>query len=155
MRRRVASRWADARLRREPPISELGGSVYITTVRNQIARTSSAWVSRAGSVSNSRRWPSSSERNPVDSIALWLSGERSNPGLRRRTARQQAPSVGRLDPLRAIAPVGAGQQRAAERQGHGHAGFGSGDIDARDVKAQEAAEGCAEYERPQEHRQYR
>jgi hypothetical protein len=35
------------------------------------------------------------------------------------------------------------------------AGFGSGDIDARDVKAQEAAEGCAEYERPQEHRQYR
>ena len=35
------------------------------------------------------------------------------------------------------------------------AGFGSGDIDARDVKAQEAAEGCAEYERPQEYRQYR
>ena len=34
-------------------------------------------------------------------------------------------------------------------------GVGSGDIDARDVKAQEAAEGCAEYERPQEHRQYR
>lgn len=32
---------------------------------------------------------------------------------------------------------------------------GSGDIDARDVKAQEAAEGCAEYERPQEYRQYR
>jgi hypothetical protein len=31
----------------------------------------------------------------------------------------------------------------------------SGDIDARDVKAQEAAEGCAEYERPQEYRQYR
>jgi pimeloyl-ACP methyl ester carboxylesterase len=34
-------------------------------------------------------------------------------------------------------------------------GGGSGDIDARDVKAQEAAEGCAEYERPQEYRQYR
>ena len=34
-------------------------------------------------------------------------------------------------------------------------GFGSGDLDARDVKAQEAAEGCAKYERPQEHRQYR
>jgi hypothetical protein len=34
-------------------------------------------------------------------------------------------------------------------------GVGSGDIDARDVKAQEAAEGCAEYERPQEYRQYR
>ena len=34
-------------------------------------------------------------------------------------------------------------------------GLGSGDIDARDVKAQEAAEGCAEYERPQEYRQYR
>jgi hypothetical protein len=34
------------------------------------------------------------------------------------------------------------------------AGFGSGDIDARDVKAQEAAESCAQYERPQEHRQY-
>ena len=33
--------------------------------------------------------------------------------------------------------------------------LGSGDIDARDVKAQEAAEGCAEYERPQEYRQYR
>ena len=32
---------------------------------------------------------------------------------------------------------------------------GSGDIDARDVKAQEAAEGCAEYERPQQYRQYR
>jgi hypothetical protein len=32
---------------------------------------------------------------------------------------------------------------------------GSGDSDARDVKAQEAAEGCAEYERPQEYRQYR
>lgn len=31
----------------------------------------------------------------------------------------------------------------------------SGDIDAWDVKAQEAAEGCAEYERPQEYRQYR
>ena len=31
----------------------------------------------------------------------------------------------------------------------------SSDIDARDVKAQEAAEGCAEYERPQEYRQYR
>jgi hypothetical protein len=29
------------------------------------------------------------------------------------------------------------------------------DIDARDVKAQEAAEGCADYERPQEYRQYR
>ena len=27
-------------------------------------------------------------------------------------------------------------------------GVGSGDIDAGDVKAQEAAEGCAEYERP-------
>jgi hypothetical protein len=34
-------------------------------------------------------------------------------------------------------------------------GVGSGDIDAWDVKAQEAAEGCAEYERPQEYRQYR
>jgi hypothetical protein len=34
-------------------------------------------------------------------------------------------------------------------------GVGSGDIDARDVKAQEAAEGCAEYERPQEYGQYR
>jgi hypothetical protein len=34
-------------------------------------------------------------------------------------------------------------------------GVGSGDIDARDVKAQEAAQGCAEYERPQEYRQYR
>ena len=34
-------------------------------------------------------------------------------------------------------------------------GVGSGDIDARDVKAQEAAEGCAEYERPQEYRQDR
>jgi hypothetical protein len=34
-------------------------------------------------------------------------------------------------------------------------GLGSGDIDARDVKAQEAAEGCAEYERPQQYRQYR
>jgi hypothetical protein len=34
-------------------------------------------------------------------------------------------------------------------------GGGLGDIDARDVKAQEAAEGCAEYERPQEYRQYR
>ena len=34
-------------------------------------------------------------------------------------------------------------------------GVGSGDIDAGDVKAQEAAEGCAEYERPQEYRQYR
>jgi hypothetical protein len=32
---------------------------------------------------------------------------------------------------------------------------GSGDLDARDVEAQEAAEGCAEYERPQEYRQYR
>ena len=31
----------------------------------------------------------------------------------------------------------------------------SGDIDPRDVKAQEAAECCAEYERPQEDRQYR
>ena len=31
----------------------------------------------------------------------------------------------------------------------------SGDVDARDVKAQETAEGCAEYERPQEDRQYR
>jgi hypothetical protein len=37
----------------------------------------------------------------------------------------------------------------------GVTGVGSGDIDARDVKAQEAAEGCAEYERPQEYRQYR
>ena len=34
-------------------------------------------------------------------------------------------------------------------------GVGSGDIDTRDVKAQEAAEGCAEYERPQEYGQYR
>jgi GNAT superfamily N-acetyltransferase len=34
-------------------------------------------------------------------------------------------------------------------------GVGSGDIDAGDVKAQEAAEGCAEYERPQEYSQYR
>ena len=34
-------------------------------------------------------------------------------------------------------------------------GAGSGDIDAWDVKAQEAAEGCAEYERPQQYRQYR
>ena len=34
-------------------------------------------------------------------------------------------------------------------------GVGSGDIDARDVKAQEAAEGRAEYERPQEYRKYR
>jgi hypothetical protein len=34
-------------------------------------------------------------------------------------------------------------------------GSGSGDIDARDVKAQEAAEGCAEYERPQKYRQDR
>jgi hypothetical protein len=34
-------------------------------------------------------------------------------------------------------------------------GGGSGDIDARDVKAQQAAEGCAEYERPQEYGQYR
>ena len=34
-------------------------------------------------------------------------------------------------------------------------GVESGDVDARDVKAQEAAEGCTEYERPQEYRQYR
>ena len=34
-------------------------------------------------------------------------------------------------------------------------GVVSGDIDARDIKAQKAAEGCAEYERPQEYRQYR
>src|SRR5215204_6281941 len=34
-------------------------------------------------------------------------------------------------------------------------GVGSGDIDARDVKAQQAAEGCAEYERPQKYRQDR
>ena len=44
-------------------------------------------------------------------------------------------------------------------QDHNHARprprVGSGDIDARDMKAQEAAEGCAEYERPQKYRQYR
>jgi hypothetical protein len=34
-------------------------------------------------------------------------------------------------------------------------GLGSGDIDARDIKTQETAEGCAEYEGPQEYRQYR
>ena len=34
-------------------------------------------------------------------------------------------------------------------------GVRSGDVDARYVKAQEAAEGRAEYERPQEYRQYR
>jgi hypothetical protein len=34
-------------------------------------------------------------------------------------------------------------------------GIGSGDIDARNVKAQKTAEGRAEYERPQEYRKYR
>jgi hypothetical protein len=45
--------------------------------------------------------------------------------------------------------------RQAEPEEIDALGVTSGDIDARDVKAQEAAEGCTEYERPQEYRQYR
>jgi hypothetical protein len=48
MRRRFFSGWADAKLRPEPPISELGGSVYINYREYQIARTSSAWGVPAG-----------------------------------------------------------------------------------------------------------
>ena len=61
--------------------------------------------------------------------------------LRRRSARVPAaePEIDRLSPRRRLTPSGGR----------------SGDIDARDVKAQEAAEGCAEYEGPQEYRQYR
>ena len=42
--------------------------------------------------------------------------------------------------------------RQAEPEEIDALGVTSGDIDARDVKAQEAAEGCTEYERPQEYR---
>jgi hypothetical protein len=76
----------------------------------------------------------------------------NQPAMLAASPRSTAASRHRGPTSKPTAPRALGQ---AEPEEIDFRGVGSGDIDARDVKAQEAAEGCAEYERPQEYRQYR